>query len=251
MKILAAVVTDNRRELVGRCIDALQRQTRAPDLILVINNSSTDDTEEMLRARGIFHITQENSGSAGGWRRALDYAMQEGYDAAWLMDDDGFPGEAALATLEAAMNSDVACASSVVLQEDRPTHLVFPVPILDRNGLPVIFGLPRKVPTLTQLRTIAPEGVYPFAHLFNGALIRVAAARRIGNVDQDFFMFGDEVDYLFRLRGAGRVISVLDAPHFHPDVSQRPYTAAKVYYYIKNTLILNGRYFNMAPFAMR
>ena len=247
MKILAAVVTYNRRELVGRCIDALQRQTRAPDLILVINNSSTDDTEEMLRAREIFHITQENSGSAGGWRRALDYAMQEGYDAAWLMDDDGFPGEAALATLEAAMNSDVACASSVVLQEDRPTHLVFPVPILDRNGLPVIFGLPRKVPTLAELRKIAREGVYPFAHLFNGALISVAAARRIGNVDQDFFMFGDEVDYLFRLRGAGRVISVLDAPHFHPDVSQRPYTAAKVYYYIKNTLILNGRYFNMVP----
>jgi rhamnopyranosyl-N-acetylglucosaminyl-diphospho-decaprenol beta-1,3/1,4-galactofuranosyltransferase len=67
----------------------------------------------------------------------------------------------------------------------------------------------------------------------------------VGNVNRDFFIFGDEVDYFFRLRRAGKVFSVLDAVHFHPDVSQRPYTPAKVYYYIKNTLVLNARYFNM------
>jgi hypothetical protein len=30
----------------------------------------------------------------------------------------------------------------------------------------------------------------------------------------------------------------------HPDVSMRPYTPAKVYYYTKNTLVLNRRYFD-------
>ena len=30
----------------------------------------------------------------------------------------------------------------------------------------------------------------------------------------------------------------------HPDVTKRPYTTDKVYYYIKNTLVLNRRYFN-------
>ena len=62
---------------------------------------------------------------------------------------------------------------------------------------------------------------------------------------KNFFIFGDEVDYFFRLRKAGQVVSVLDAFHFHPDVTQRPYTPVKVYYYIKNTLILNSRYFDM------
>lgn len=144
------------------------------------------------------------------------------------------------------MTPDVACASSVVLQEERPTHLVFPMPLLDKSDLPLIFGAPRKVDTLAELRTHARSSVYPFAHLFNGALVSVAAARKIGNVNQDFFVFGDEVDYFFRLRAAGRVISVLDAAQMHPNVSRRPYTRTKVYYYIKNTLILNGRYFNAA-----
>lgn len=247
MKIVAAVVTYNRRELLGRCIDHLQNQTRAPDKIIIINNSSTDGTDDMLGARGVAFITQENTGSAGGWRRSIQYAKDEGYDAIWLMDDDGFPHEGALAALELAMALDVACASSVVLQENRPTHFVFPMPVLDKTGLPVIFGWPRKVNTLAELRARAPLGVYPFAHLFNGALISVAAVRKIGNVDQDFFIFGDEVDYFFRLRAAGRVISVLDAAQMHPDVRHRPYTSVKTYYYIKNSLILNARYFNAAP----
>jgi GT2 family glycosyltransferase len=63
-------------------------------------------------------------------------------------------------------------------------------------------------------------------------------------VDRDFFIFGEEVDYFFRLRSVGQVISVLDAIHYHPDVSQRPYTSAKVYYYLKNTILLNQRYFD-------
>jgi GT2 family glycosyltransferase len=75
-------------------------------------------------------------------------------------------------------------------------------------------------------------------------LISVAAIRKVGNVERGFFIFGDEVDYFFRLRTAGKVISVLAARHYHPDVSQRPYSPAKVYYYVKNTLVLNRRYFN-------
>ena len=68
MKILAAVVTHNRRQLLGRCIDHLERQTRPPDEILIIDNASTDGTAAMLRNREISFITQENSGSAGGWK---------------------------------------------------------------------------------------------------------------------------------------------------------------------------------------
>lgn len=244
MNILAVVVTHNRRELLVRCLDHLQAQTCPPDAILVINNASTDGTVEMLQSRDIPFITQENVGSAGGWHRGIQHAMDHGFDAVWLMDDDGFPAAGALAALDAALVSGVACASSVVLREDRPTHFVFPFPILDGADIPVIFGRPRKLATLTDLRRAAADGIYPFAHLFNGTLVLVSAARQVGNVDRDFFIFGDEVDYFFRLREAGKVISVLDAVHFHPDVSQRPYTPAKVYYYLKNTLVLNARYFN-------
>jgi len=247
-KILAAVVTYNRCELLSRCIDYVQAQSRRPDALVVINNGSTDGTIEMLTARGVDVITQENVGSAGGWHRAVEHAMIEGFDAVWLMDDDGFPDVEALACLEKAMVPGVACASSIVVQEDRPDHFVFPFPVLDRAGLPVIAAAPRKMSTVDELRARSVEGTYPFVHLFNGALVSMSAARQAGNVNRDFFIFGDEVDYFFRLRSVGKVFSVLAARHLHPDVSQRPYTPIKVYYYVKNTLILNRRYFNYALF---
>jgi len=246
MKILAAVVTYNRKELLGRCIDHLQAQSRLPDQILIINNASTDGTEAMLVERGVFFITQENVGSAGGWRRSIQYAIDENYDAVWLMDDDGYPHKDALAKLEAAWSEGVVCASSVVLREDKPTHFVFPMPILDRWGQPAIFAFPRKISTLAELKAFAPDGVYPHVHLFNGALVSVSTARKIGNVNQYYFLSGDEVDYRCRLEAAGRAISVIDAIQYHPDVSKRPFTPTKFYYYLKNTLILNSLYFKSA-----
>lgn len=245
IRILSAIVTYNRSGLLSRCIDHVHLQTRPPDALVVINNGSTDDTLAMLRDRGVDVVTQSNVGSAGGWYRAIDLCLEYGFDAIWMMDDDGFPAPDALELLEQSLVPGVSCASSVVVQQDRPDHFVFPFPVLDSAGLPVIFAHPRKLRTLDFLRPHAREGVYPFAHLFNGALIASSYIRQIGNVDPAFFIFGDEVDYFFRMRQVGRVISVLAARHFHPDVGCRPYSSIKIYYYIRNTLILNSRYFNM------
>src|ERR1700727_26136 len=75
MKMLVSVVTFKRRELLGRCIDQIQRQTRRADQMLIINNGSTDGTEAMLRDRNISFITQENGGSAGGWATGIQFAL--------------------------------------------------------------------------------------------------------------------------------------------------------------------------------
>ncbi len=245
--ILAVIVTYNRRELLGRCIDYLEKQSRPPDLLVVINNGSTDDTDAMLRDRGIRCITQDNVGSAGGWHRGIQVALDEGFDAVWLMDDDGFPEVAALGRLEAELGPGGACVSSAVLCEGERERLVFPLPRLDARGLPALFSLRRKLLTLDKVGKWSKAGLYPFAHFFNGALISTEAIRQVGNVDRDFFIFGDELDYLHRLRSAGLVYTVMSAHHYHPDVAGRPLTDTMIYYYVKNTLVLNGRYFDWVP----
>lgn len=244
LKILAVVVTHNRRVLLERCLDHLNLQARRPDQVLVVNNASNDGTESMLAHRGVRCLTQENLGSAGGWHRGISTALDEGFDAVWLMDDDGFPDRQALARLEEALLPGVACTASLVVREDNPDRFVFPHPVLDRKGLPVLFARRRKLHTVGELEKRAKGGTYPFAHFFNGALISCAAIKRVGNVNRDYFIFGEEVDYFFRLREAGEVCSVLAARHYHPDVSGRPYTAQKIYYYVKNTLVINRRYLN-------
>jgi rhamnopyranosyl-N-acetylglucosaminyl-diphospho-decaprenol beta-1,3/1,4-galactofuranosyltransferase len=243
MKILSIVVTYNRRDLLARCLDNLTAQSRQPDDLLVINNGSSDGTELMLQARGISFITQENLGAAAGWHCGIDYALSHAFDAVWLMDDDGYPDTKALEVLQPNLVEGVACVSSVVLREDRPTDFVFPFPVLNKPLSLVTFASSRKIPTLSELRAHAPEGVYPFAHLFNGALISLNAIKQIGNVDREYYIYGDEVDYFYRLLRFGKILSVLDAYHFHPDVSKRPFNPSKVYYYVRNSIVLNARYF--------
>lgn len=244
MRILAAVVTHNREKLLARCLEGIARQRRPADGVFVVNNASTDGTQAMLERERIPHVTQANLGSAGGWKRCIDEALSGNWDAVWLMDDDGYPHPDALGLLEARLLDGVPCVSSTVVCEDDPDRFVFPFPLLGSAGLPVLFARQRKVTYLSSLRAIANSDTYPFAHLFNGALIDVAAVRRIGNVDTNFFLMGDEVDFFMRMRGIGPVLSDLKALHLHPNVSGRPLNDVKFYYYVKNTLILNNRYFN-------
>jgi rhamnopyranosyl-N-acetylglucosaminyl-diphospho-decaprenol beta-1,3/1,4-galactofuranosyltransferase len=244
MKILAAVVTYNRCALLKRCIDYIRAQTRPPDALLIINNSSPDDTVEMLDREQVDYVTQPNLGSAGGWARAIDEAAARGFDAVWLMDDDGYPDAAALGLLEASLAPGIGCVSSVVLRENQPSHFVFPFPRLNRGGYPALLARRRKVPTLKELRASAEGDLYPFAHLFNGALLKVGVAKTIGNVSSAYFMSGDEVDYYMRLQKNSRIYSHLGARHYHPDVTTRPLTPEKFYYYVKNTIILNKLYFD-------
>ncbi len=244
MNTIAVVVTHNRHELLARCLDNIQAQVCKPDEVLVINNASSDGTVEMLQQREVLFITQDNVGSAGGWARGIQYALDKDFDALWLMDDDGFPDKYALERLVLNFAPDIACVSSVVVREDDPHKFVFPFPILSKNHFPVLLSYKRKITTLAELNTRVDGGVYDFAHLFNGALINIRAVQSIGNVNTDYFIFGDEVDYFFRLREFGHVQSVLDAIHYHPDVTSRPYTPQKVYYYVKNTIILHGKYFD-------
>jgi GT2 family glycosyltransferase len=248
MRVLAAVVTYNRSKLLERCVDHIRLQKRVPDGVLVINNSSPDDTVDMLERKGVDYLTQANLGGAGGFNRAIEEAVGRGYDAVWLMDDDGYPHEDALGHLVKTLeNPALCCACSLVVRENQPTHFVWPFPILDEEGLPVVLARKRKMGTVEELRAAVKSDTYPFGHLFNGTLLRTSAVPRVGTVDTRFFIMGDELDFLMRLIREHSVVSHLGAFHLHPDVGGRPLDARKFYYYVKNTIVVNNRYANKAP----
>src|SRR3954466_11680448 len=93
--VCAVVVTYNRRNLLARCLDHLERQSHPPDRILVVDNASTDGTAELLAARDGIEVMRmrENRGGAGGFERGLEHAYAGGYEWIWLLDDDTFADE--------------------------------------------------------------------------------------------------------------------------------------------------------------
>jgi dTDP-4-dehydrorhamnose reductase len=106
-KIYAVVLTYNRKELLERCLKAVYAQTRPCDGIIVIDNASTDGTDQMLLEAAFpglkFYLLSKNIGAAGGFSAGFRIAYQQGADFVWMMDDDVIPDPDAL---EQLMNAE-------------------------------------------------------------------------------------------------------------------------------------------------
>lgn len=91
-KVIAVVLTYNRRELLRRCLDAVYAQTIPCDRVFVIDNASSDGTREMLEGLSFpnleVHVLSRNLGAAGGFNMGFRLAYQQGADFVWMMDDD-------------------------------------------------------------------------------------------------------------------------------------------------------------------
>lgn len=108
-KIVAVVVTYNRKKLLIRCINKLLEQNYPMD-ILIIDNLSTDGTREALDSliqlnKIIYYCTGKNLGGAGGFSEGIKYAYGLGYDYFWIMDDDCMPKFDALKELMCINNN--------------------------------------------------------------------------------------------------------------------------------------------------
>ena len=119
---VAVVVTYNRLELLKQNIECLRGQTVQPD-ILLIDNASTDGTEEWAKAQPdiLYMNPGENLGGAGGFSYGMKKAAEAGYTYIWIMDDDCLPKEGALEALLRAdrkLQGKYGWLSSVTLWTD-------------------------------------------------------------------------------------------------------------------------------------
>lgn len=125
--IAAIIVTYNRRALLNENIQALENQTAKNLDLLIIDNASTDGTEEMVKelAETFTNInyfnTGANLGGAGGFQYGIKKAVELKYDYLWIMDDDCIPTETALQELLNAasfLDNNFGFLSSQVLWKD-------------------------------------------------------------------------------------------------------------------------------------
>ncbi|GCD91664.1 glycosyltransferase family 2 protein [Nocardioides sp. LS1] len=224
-RIAAVVVTFNRLELLQGLVARL-REVPEVDEILVVDNASTDGTGEWLASAGSTtadgstsagtpvraRTLTENRGGAGGFHDGLAWAMDDGADLAWLMDDDGLPDADSLGTL-LAHRGDFDFWGPVVVDEADPGRLVFPI------RLP---GGTRVVHRMADVAAAAPDGVIRDVVIpFNGVLVTRDLVDRIGLPREEFFIWGDDHEYRLRAeRAGGRIGTIVDARVCHPSVGE-------------------------------
>jgi GT2 family glycosyltransferase len=104
--VVAIVVTYNRKELLTKCLNAILRQTVQVSKIVIVDNASTDNTEDHLRSFGYLDIPlidyrrlPNNTGGAGGFKHGLKFALDYNAEWFWLLDDDVAPEPSCLKEL--------------------------------------------------------------------------------------------------------------------------------------------------------
>ncbi|MEP6582779.1 MAG: glycosyltransferase family 2 protein [Ginsengibacter sp.] len=228
-KVIAVVVTYNRRQLLSQCITALRNQSRKIDKILVINNGSTDNTEEWLKGeKDIDFITQRNLGGAGGFYTGIKTAFEKKYTWIWLMDDDGYPKRDALEKLLEEDNEELCLRNcAVVDKEDKKTFVW-------------------KTGNLTTLEDVKETIIENVAHPFNGTLLHRKIIERVGLPNPKLFLWGDETEYYFRIIRKNKIpyYTKANSIHYHPACSYSYKndwafdSNWKMYYYVRNRFFI-------------
>jgi len=198
-KVIAVVVTYNRRDLLLESLAAVLAQTRAPDKVIVVDNASEDGTAAAVRDQfPSVHLAElrRNSGGAGGFAGGLTLALADGADLIWLMDDDTVPEPGALTALLGARDRMAA--------QDRsggPPALVASQ-VLWTDGREHPMNTPRRKPFAAKAERLAAAavGCVPIRSAsFVSILVDAAECRRRGLPRADYFLWNDDFEFTTRL----------------------------------------------------
>jgi len=216
LSLATVTVAHNERKVLGRQMEALLRQSRPPDEIVVADNASTDGTLPMLAAR-YPQVTvlrmPENLGAAGALAKGLAYAaLEKRHDWILTLDADSTPGDGVIERLLGGVDSLAHCNGNLGIVAALPVH--------PETGAcyPPLFWRERFVtPSAEQLRQPAwfADLVYS-----SGCMIRREVIEKIGLPRADFFMDFFDFEFCLRARSHGYKIAVITAAQLTHEVGK-------------------------------
>jgi rhamnopyranosyl-N-acetylglucosaminyl-diphospho-decaprenol beta-1,3/1,4-galactofuranosyltransferase len=234
MTVAAFVITRNRKQIVGRAIESILNQTLRPDAVWVIDNGSTDGTDTVVESFGsVVHFCRlgANTGSAGGFHAACALALENGYDWAWFLDDDGLADPECLETLLARARAEAGICAAVPLKRTAHDEIVESYvvwrPDLRKPGKPDPASYSKPLFDIDYTGTC-------------GLMVSRLAIKTAGLPLKDLFFGFDDYEYCHRLRKFGRIVVVTDATVRHPAHPPRTPDQSfwRRYYAIRNSLYL-------------
>lgn len=198
-KIAIVVLNWNGTADTLRCLDALQKQTQAHDILLVDNAS--EDREALLQhidsSQAHVLLNDKNLGFAGGVNTGIRYALQEDYEAVALINNDAEPHPTWLEELAKTLFSTekVGIATGKLMRRNGAIDSAGEV----YTSWGLAYPLGRDEQDTGQYDTQTDV----FGATGGASLYRCDMLRIVGLFDEDFFAYYEDVDLSFRARLAG------------------------------------------------
>ncbi len=197
-QIYGVLVTFKRQAILAETIRKILQQSKLPDLLLVIDNEASSETEEIVKELQSeskkteirYLSTEENLGSAGGWAYGMQHILEEANDEDWFLplDDDDPPKS----------NTELEKIFQFALEQQQSNPFLAAVGIVGAC-FSWKTGRIQRIPDNELQREVSVDW------LGNGhvPLYSIKAIRDVGVFQKELFFGYTEVEFGLRLRRAG------------------------------------------------
>src|SRR5512138_2330859 len=213
MDLSVIIVNYNVRQFLESSLLSIQRALQGMSgEIFVVDNASEDGSVEMVRRKfpGVRCIeNRENI----GFSRANNIALAQATgDLILLINPDTIVQEDTFRVMKAFFDAtpDAGCAGCTILNPDGsfqlPCRRSFPTPWV---AFTKIFGLSALFPRSRifgqyNLTYLDPQKTYRVDAISGSfMMVRRSVVEKVGGLDESFFMYGEDLDWCFRIGEAG------------------------------------------------
>lgn len=213
MKVAVVIPNLNGEKYLQESLTSLLEQSY-PCKIIVVDNASSDKSVEIVRKNKDVQLIEntENLGFAGGVNTGIRYALDNGFDAVALFNNDAIAKKDWLEQLVKVLddNKNTGIITCFFQKIDKK-HIDSTGDIYTSWGLPY----PRDRDLLvSETHRTAIEPV--FGASGGASLYRASMLRKIGLFDEDFFAYYEDIDISFRAQLAGyKILFTPKAVAFH------------------------------------
>jgi GT2 family glycosyltransferase len=206
-RVSCIILNWNGWQYTLECLGALRECTYQPLDVIVVDSASTD--ESVAKIRGAYpEITllesATNSGFAAGNNIGIRYALAQGADYVWLLNNDTKPNRDALAMLvaKAESNKNIGAVASICYFAQAPST----IQAWAGSRINLWIGYSR---------LITKPDVDASIDTLNGTsmLVARAALEDVGLLDEGFFLYWEDTELCLRLKKKGWQIAA--APESH------------------------------------
>ncbi len=223
--------------------------------IVIIDNGSGDNSESVLRSTfpnvDILQ-TGGNLGFAGGNNVGIKFALRNGADYVWLLNNDAVVESSALKELvsSAEQNPAIAIVGSKIYYFDQP-NVLWHAGALINNDVGDALHVGNLESDCGQYDT-PRECDYVTGCSF---LIKCNVIEKIGMIDEAYFLLWEDVDWCERARKKGYAVVYVPSSRVWHKVSKSigMYSRLALYYYSRNSLlfILKHKPLRLIPIMLR
>lgn len=246
MKIGVVIVTYNRLEKLKIALSSFENQTFKPVWIVIVNNCSTDGTDDFLKnyvSKSDLDInvitTESNLGGSGGFYRGLKEALKFDADWIWVSDDDAFPYQDALECADAYLRKhsteNISAIAAEVINHGKIDYGHRRTAFED--GIKII-----ELPSNEEDYKKESFEINEFSYV--GSIISTKHLREAGLTEKNYFIWCDDTEHSLRLSNVGKIVCVPSIKVQHDVASFQGGLSWKDYYGWRNSIDMYSKHFS-------